>query len=161
MTMEDSKTREFILNISSLWNEQKIREVLYLEALKKDSMGPLRKILTQGHFSALLFQKEIHWIYDYFKCFLTDKDLVTDKKINLITISGLYNLEEKEEVVGYLKKTEGRILQSYKSLSRYLDSDLEIRSVLNEHLDRISEFYEILSKQEKVKIKELKHSLAA
>ena len=161
MTMEDSKTREFVLNISSLWNEHKIREVLYLEALKKDSMGPLRKILTQGHFSALLFQKEIHWIYDYFKCFLTDKDLVSDKKVNLITISGMCDLEEKEEVVGYLKKMEGRILQSYKSLSKYLDSDLEIRSVLNEHLDRISEFYEILSKQEKVKIKEFKHFLAA
>jgi hypothetical protein len=159
--MNDAQTREFVLSISSLWNEQKIREVLYLEALKKDSMGSLRRMLTQGHFSALLFQKEIHWIYDYFKCFLTDKDLVTDKKIDIITVSELYDLEEKEEVAGYLKKTEGKILQSYKSISKYLDIDLEIRSVLNEHLDRISEFYEILSKQEKEKIKELKHSLAA
>jgi hypothetical protein len=153
--MNDAQTREFVLSISSLWYEQKIREVLYLEALKKDSMGSLRRMLTQGHFSALLFQKEIHWIYDYFKCFLTDK------KIDIITVSELYDLEEKEEVAGYLKKTEGKILQSYKSISKFLDIDLEIRSVLNEHLDRISEFYEILSKQEKEKIKELKHSLAA
>ncbi|MCF0054321.1 hypothetical protein [Dyadobacter sp. CY356] len=159
--MEDSKLHEFVLKISSLWNEQKIREVLYLEALKKDSMGPLRKMLTQGHFSALIFQKEIHSIYDYFKCFLTDKDLISDKEVNLNTIAGLYDLEEKEEVTDYLKKTEGRILQSYKSLYKYLDRDLEIKRVVDEHLNRISEFYEILSRYDIVRIKDLKRSVSA
>ncbi|GLU54609.1 hypothetical protein Dfri01_40700 [Dyadobacter frigoris] len=159
--MEDSKLHEFVLKISSLWSEQKIREVLYLEALKKDSMGPLRRMLTQGHFSALLFQKEIHWIYDYFKCFLTDKDLVNNEEVNLNTISVLHDLEGKEEVAGYLKKTEGKVLQSYRSLYKYLDRDLETRRVVDEHLDRISEFYEILSKQEIVIIKDLKRPVTA
>jgi hypothetical protein len=159
--MEDSKLHEFVLKISALWNEQKIREVLYLEALKKDSMGPLRKMLTQGHFSALIFQKEIHGIYDYFKCFLTDKDLVSNSEVNLNTMAGLYNLEEKEDIADFLKKTEGRILQSYKSLYKYLDRDLEIKRVVDQHLDRISEFYEILSRYEIVLVKDSKRPIAA
>ncbi len=161
MVMEDSKLSEFVLKISALWNDQKRREVLYLEALKKDSMGPLRKMLTQGHFSALLFQKEIHWIYDYFKCFLTDKDLVNSAESNSDTIADLHALEEKEQVAGYLKRTEGRILQSYRSLYKYLERDPETRRVVDEHLERISEFYEILSRQEIVKRNELNRTFVA
>lgn len=161
MVMEDSKLSEFVLKISNLWNDQKRREALYLEALKKDSMGPLRKMLTQGHFSALLFQKEIHWIYDYFKCFLTDKDLVHSAETNSDTIAGLHGIEDKEQVAGYLKKTEGKILQSYRSLYKYLERDPETRRVVDEHLERISEFYEILSRQEIVKRNELNHTFLA
>jgi len=161
MVMEDSKLNEFVLKISALWSEQKRREVLYLEALKKDSMGPLRKMLTQGHFSALLFQKEIHWIYDYFKCFLTDKDLINSAEVNSDSIMALHNLEEKEEVAGVLKKTEGKILQSYRSLYKYIEREPETKRVVDEHLERISEFYEILSKQEIGKRNEIVHTFAA
>lgn len=159
--MEDSKVNEFVLKISSLWNEQKRREVLYLEALKKDSMGPLRRMLTQGHFSALLFQKEIHWIYDYFKCFLTDRDLVRSPETDLNTASDMYHMEGKEEVAGYLKKAEEKILQSYRALYKYLDKESETRRVVDDHLNRISEFYEILSRQEIVKTKDIKSQAIA
>ena len=161
MVMEDSKLNEFVLKISALWNEQKRREVLYLEALKKDSMGPLRKLLTQGHFSALLFQKEIHWIYDYFKCFLNDKDLVNSAEVNSDSVQALHNLEEKAEVADVLKKTEGKILQSYRSLYKYIEREPETKRLLDEHLERISEFYEILSKQVIVKRSEISHPFAA
>lgn len=155
MVMEDSKLSEFVLKISALWNDQKRREVLYLEALKKDSMGSLRKILSHGHFSALLFQKEIRSMYDYFKCFLTDKDLENSSETNADTVAYLHELEEKEQVAGYLKRTEGEILQSYRSLYKYLERDSETRRVVDEHLERISEFYDILSRQEIVKRNEL------
>lgn len=161
MGMEDSKLNEFVLKISALWSEQKRREVLYLEALKKDSMGPFRKMLTQGHFSALLFQKEIHWIYDYFKCFLNDKDLVNSVEVNSDTVLAMYNVENKEEVTDVLKKTEGRILQSYRSLYKYIEREPETKRVVDEHLERISEFYEILSRQLLVQRKELPHPFAA
>lgn len=124
-------------------------------------MGPLRKMLTQGHFSALLFQKEIHWIYDYFKCFLTDKDLINSAEVNSDSIMALHNLEEKEEVAGVLKKTEGKILQSYRSLYKYIEREPETKRVVDEHLERISEFYEILSKQEIGKRNEIVHPFAA
>ncbi|WP_229213641.1 hypothetical protein [Dyadobacter psychrotolerans] len=105
--MEKAQASEFVLKISALWSAQKRRENLYLEALRKDSMGPLRRMLTQGHISAVLFQKEIRWIYDYFKCFMTDKDLgelsLTNSDKNLMK-----GIEEKEEIAGYLKKNEGR-----------------------------------------------------
>ena len=158
--MEKAQTSEFVLKISALWNAQKKRENLYLEALKKDSMGPLRRMLTQGHFSAVLFQKEIRWIYDYCKCFMNDKELgelpVTGSDRNL-----LRDIEDKEEVAGFLKKNEGKVLQSYKSLVSNLESDSETRRVLREHLDRISEFYEILSKQEGNNIKSMQLNSAA
>lgn len=159
--MEDSKLNEFVLRISALWNEQKRREVLYLEALKKDSMGPLRKMLTQGHFSALLFQKEILWMYDYFKCFLNDKELINSVQVNLDNVAVLRNLEEKEEVAGVLKNTEEKILQSYRSLYKFIELDSETKRVIDEHLERISEFYEILSKLEIVKRNDVANSLAA
>ncbi|MCF2444869.1 hypothetical protein L0657_12955 [Dyadobacter sp. CY345] len=159
--MEDSKLNEFVLRISALWNEQKRREVLYLEALKKDSMGPLRKMLTQGHFSALLCQKEILWMYDYFKCFLTDKDLINSPEVKSDNLAVLHNLEEKEEVAGVLKNAEEKILQSYRSLYKFMELDSETKRVIDEHLERISEFYEILSKMELVKKNGLVKSLAA
>lgn len=158
--MEKAQTREFVLKISALWNAQKRRESLYLEALKKDSMGSLRRILSQGHFSAVLFQKEICWIYDYFKCFMNDKELgdisVTSSDKNL-----LRDIEEKEEVASVLKKNEGKVLQAYRSLVSNLEGDSETRRVLREHLDRISEFYEILSKQESDNITSLQLNTAA
>ena len=158
--MEKAQTSEFVLKISALWNAQKRRENLYLEALKKDSMGSLRRILSQGHFSAVLFQKEICWIYDYFKCFMNDKELrdmtVTSSDKNL-----LKGIEEKEEVASVLKKNEGKVLQAYRSLVSNLEGDSETRRVLREHLDRISEFYEILSKQENDNIKNLQLNTAA
>ena len=161
MVKEDLKLSEFVLKISALWKEQKNREVLYLEALRKDSMSPLRKMLTQGHFSALIFQKEIQWIYDYFKCMLNDKDLVSAAETDLDSISVMKNLEDREDVAGVLKKVEGRILQSYRSLYKYIDRDSETRTVIDQHLERISEFYEILSRQEIVRNSELTHSIAA
>lgn len=158
--MEKAQTREFVLKISALWNAQKRRENLYLEALKKDSMGSLRRILSQGHFSAVLFQKEICWIYDYFKCFMNDKELgdisVTSSDKNL-----LRDIEEKEEVASVLKKNEGKVLHAYRSLVSNLEGDSETRRVLREHLDRISEFYEILSKQESDNITSLQLNTAA
>ena len=145
--MENVKVKEFVLKISDLWNEQKKREVLYLEALKKDSMGSLRKLLSQGHFSALLFQKEIRSIYDYFKCLMTDKDLGDLSQTFDDHISFLQGIEEKEEVAEVLRNNENAVLNVYKTLFKQLEKDSEIRKILEGQLSRISEFYEILSKQ--------------
>ncbi|MCE7040905.1 hypothetical protein [Dyadobacter sp. CY312] len=145
--MENVQKGDFVLRISALWGDQKRRENLYLEALKKDSMSPLRRVLTQGHFSAVLFQKEIRWIYDYVKCLLTDKELGELPSENL-NQTQMGDLENKEQITTYLKKNEGLVLQSYNSLVSSMELGSEARRVLGEHVDRISEFYEILSKQE-------------
>ena len=151
--MENTKAREFVQKIKGLWSEQKNRELIYLEAMKKEGMGPMRKMLTQGHFSALLCQKEIRSIYDYFKCFFNDKEL---GDLNEIQISGdhlMQDIEGKEEILGFLKNNEGMVLQYYKALIKHLDIEAEVRQILNQHLDRISELYEILSKQGNMKLR--------
>jgi hypothetical protein len=155
MENEEMKEGEFVLKISALWREQKRREFVYLLALKKDKMGPFRKMLSQGHFSAMLFQREIRSLYDYFKCFMNDKDLDDSLWVQETAETSLQHLEEKEQVAGYLKKMESKILNSYRSLHKYLERDSETRKVLDEHLYRISEFYEILAKHELTKPTEL------
>jgi hypothetical protein len=47
--MEESKGNEFIQMIRALWNEQKKREILYLEALKKDGMGSSSALWEATH----------------------------------------------------------------------------------------------------------------
>jgi len=160
--MEDSKKDDFVQMIRALWNEQKSRELLYLEALKKDSMGPCRRILSQGHVSALLFQKEIKWIYDYFKCFLTDKELGDVNHITARTaLKMLEDVEEKEQIASCLKRIEAGTLKLYKRLRTLVDRDSEARMMLDEHLIRISEFYEALSKLEGSNMKSVGYTAAA
>lgn len=147
--MEESRGNEFIQMIRALWNEQKKREVLYLEALKKDGMGPFRRVLSQGHVSAVLFQKEIRAVYDYFKCFLNDKELADQNQIaSHVSLQLLENASGREEVASCLKKIEAATLQLYKSLRHYLDREPETQRLMDEHLMRTSEFYEMLCKLE-------------
>ncbi|TLU99407.1 hypothetical protein [Dyadobacter luticola] len=146
--MERVMENDFIPMIRALWNEQKNRELLYLEALKKDSMGSFRRILSQGHVSAVLFQKEIRWIYDYFKCFLEDKELADNQISSMASLQMLENLTEKEDIASCLKKLEAATLQLYKALCTYMDREYEIKRMLDEHLIRISEFYDALCKME-------------
>ena len=153
--MENAKAREFVQKIRGLWREQKNREFIYLEAMKKDGMGPMRKMLAQGHFSALLCQKEICSIYDYFKCFFNDRELGDLNEVKVNEGHLMQEIEGKEQVVGFLRNNEGLVLQSYKSIIKHLDLEAEVRQTLNQHLDRISELYEILSKQGNIKLKSL------
>jgi c-di-AMP phosphodiesterase-like protein len=160
--MEESRKNEFVQAIRALWNEQKTRELLYLEALKKDCMGPSRRILSQGHVSALLFQKEIKWIYDYFKCFLTDKELGETNHITSRSVMKmLEDVEDKQQIATCLKKIEGATLQLYKMLRTYVDKDSEARMMLDEHLVRISEFYDALCKLELGGKKSISYTAAA
>ena len=160
--MEERTKNEFVPMIRALWIEQKNRELLYLEALKKDNMGSCRRILSQGHVSALLFQKEIKWIYDYFKCFLTDKDLgETNQILSRQALKTLENLNEKEEIATCLKRIESATLQLYKTIRTYVDKDSEARLMLDEHLIRISEFYDALCKLEVGNQKSIRYIAAA
>lgn len=160
--MEERTKNEFVSMIRALWIEQKNRELLYLEALKKDNMGSCRRILSQGHVSALLFQKEIKWIYDYFKCFLTDKDLgETNQILSRQALKMLENLNEKEEIATCLKRIESATLQLYKTIRTYVEKDSEARKMLDEHLIRISEFYDALCKLEVGSQKSIRYIAAA
>lgn len=160
MAKETVKMDEFVRKISALWVEQKKREILYLEALKKDGMGSLRRMLSQGHFSAVLFQKEIRWIYDYFKCFLTDKELGEITSQSSANQVFMQEIKESDQVFGLLKKNEGTIILSYKSLFKYIDRESEARRILDDHLERISEFHDILSKLELSTVKTSNFKLA-
>lgn len=147
--MEESRGNEFIQMIRALWNEQKKREILYLEALKKDGMGPFRRVLSQGHVSAVLFQKEIRAVYDYFKCFMNDKELTDQNPIFAsASLEILESVNGKEEVASHLKKIEAVVIQLYKSLCNQLEREPEAQRLMDEHLVRTSEFYDMLSKYE-------------
>lgn len=160
--MENVKGKELILMIKALWNEQKNRELLYLEALRKDVNGSFRRVLSQGHVSAVLFQREICWIYDYFKCFLNDKDLnEANAGISRAAAKMLENVDQQEDIARCLKRNEAATLQLYNSLRGYMDKDSEARKVLDEHLVRISEFYETLRKLEIGSRKMITYTVAA
>ncbi|MCE7060959.1 hypothetical protein [Dyadobacter sp. CY343] len=160
--MENVRTNNFVPIIRALWVEQKNRELLYLEALKKDSMGSFRRLLSQGHVSAVLFQKEIRSIYDYFKCFLTDKELSETNQIaSLASLQLLENAKAPSEVAACLRKLEGTTLQHYKALRTYMDRELEACRILDEHLNRIAEFYEVLGKLEGNSRKTIAYTAAA
>jgi hypothetical protein len=146
--MKDAGASELVMKIGALWRENKRREFLYLQALRKDSMGSLRQMLAKGHFSAVLFQKEINWIYDYFKCLLTDKDLDESMPDKYFQEGSFDDVQGKEQVASYLKNTEGEILLSYKALDKYVDRYADIKRIVDEHAHRITRFYELLSKQE-------------
>jgi uncharacterized protein VirK/YbjX len=147
--MEKVMGNEFVPMIRALWNEQKNRELLYLEALKKESIGSFRKLLSQGHVSAVLFQKEIRVIYDYFKCFLNDKELGDTNQIaSMASLQSLENANGLPEIAACLKKIEAGTLQLYKSLRTYLEREFDTVDVLDEHFARISEFHEALSNLE-------------
>lgn len=159
--MENIRANEFIPMIRALWNEQRNRELLYLEALKKDSMGSFRRVLSQGHVSAILFQKEIRWIYDYFKCFLDDKELADNQISTMASLQMLEAINEKEEIAGCLRAIEAATLLLYKSLRIYMDKESEVINVLDEHLIRISEFYDALCKLEVGNRKSFSYTVAA
>jgi len=160
--MENVKGKELILMIKALWNEQKNRELLYLEALKKDVNGSFRRVLSQGHVSAVLFQREICWIYDYFKCFLNDKELGdANSASSSMAAKMLDNLDHQEDIARCLKRNEAATVQLYNSLRVYMDKDSEARKVLDEHLSRISEFYETLRKLEIGSRKMISYTVAA
>ncbi|REA57626.1 hypothetical protein DSL64_23085 [Dyadobacter luteus] len=146
--MEHAAAREFVSKVASLWKAQQRRAFLYKEALKKDNVSSLRKTLSQGYFSALLFQKEIQGVYDYVKCLLTDEDL--EKQGAEVMISDqLSDTEEESQIVNRLITVESTILESYHSLEGHLEYATETKSILSDHLERISDFYRILSKYQR------------
>ncbi|WP_327487088.1 hypothetical protein [Telluribacter sp.] len=129
-----------------LWNEHKKRETLYIEAMKKDDLGTLRRTCNQGHISALLFQKEIQWIYDYFKCMLNDSDL-RDSSVKKSNPISLDKFNDRILIARLLKDTEYSTLHCYQKLLKYLDKDSEESYILQEHIARISDLYEVLAKE--------------
>jgi hypothetical protein len=143
--MENEAARDFVNKVATLWKAQQNRALLYKEALQKDNIGSLRKTLSQGYFSALLFQKEIQGIYDYVKCLLTDEDL-QNRHSGMVFSDQLKDVEEGSQIVKQLMYTESIVLQSYKSLENHLEYVTEVKHILSDHLERISEFYKILSK---------------
>lgn len=143
--MEQEAAREFVSKVAILWKAQRVRASLYREALQKDNIGPLRKTLSQGYFSALLFQKEIQGIYDYIKCLFTDEDL-SNKHSDTTFSNQLANVEEGSQIVKHLMNIESTVLQSYQSLESHLEYVTDVKHILTDHLERISEFYKILSK---------------
>jgi hypothetical protein len=143
--MEKAHLKEFVQGTAMLWNEHKKREALYIEAMKKDDLGTLRRVCNQGHISALLFQKEIQWIYDYFKCMLNDTDL-RETFIKADTVS-LDWVEDRSQLALSLKDTEKKTIRYYHKVLKYLDKDSEEASIMHEHLSRISDLHDVLTKE--------------
>ncbi|WP_025762124.1 hypothetical protein [Dyadobacter tibetensis] len=142
---------EMISKIRLLWNQQCLRETLYLNALKMDRICHLRKSLTQGHFSSLLFQRELKSVYDYLKCLLTDDGLAIPS-YSTEQHNGIFHLREMEgrqmEVAGFFKKTEATLLNSYQTVSQYLEWDQSILDMLDDHQVSIKGFYESMAHRE-------------
>lgn len=139
--------KEFVRSTAMLWKEHKKRELLYMRMLKKDNLGSIRRLCYQGHLSAVLFQKEIQWIYDYFKCNLSDASLsdYVDSETN--KLSTLDQVDDKGVLVRVLKETECSTIDSYQSVMRFVEREGEVYSILREHLDRLHDFCERLTRE--------------
>ncbi|PWJ58365.1 hypothetical protein CLV98_104224 [Dyadobacter jejuensis] len=133
---------ELARSIRLLWDQQCIRESLYLKALRKDRIGALRRVLSQGYFSAMLFKRELKTIYDYAKCFMsdTDLDLVCKEQGDQAQIIILTDLEEERHIAGFFRGLEESVLESYQGLFHHFDWDTHTRQLLLEHKDRIRDF---------------------
>ncbi|WP_207505031.1 hypothetical protein [Telluribacter humicola] len=143
--MDKAHLKEFVQCTAMLWNEHKKREALYVEAMKKDDLGSLRRVCNQGHISALLFQKEIQWVYDYFKCMLNDCDL-RENTIKSNTVS-LDRIEDRTLLARLLKDAEYSTIHCYQKVLKFLDKDSEEASMMHEHIARLSDLYEVLAKE--------------
>jgi hypothetical protein len=139
--MDTTEMREFVQGIALLWKENKRRELLYIHVMKRDHLGNLRRLCNQGHISALLFQKEIQWIYDYFKCSLNDCDL-RDGFVAAPTEyeqeTTLDHLSDTSTIVRLIKEAELTTIRGYQSVIRFVDREGEVHSILRDHLDRIT-----------------------
>jgi len=139
--MDTTEMKEFVEGIALLWKENKRRELLYIHVMKRDHLGNLRRLCNQGHISALLFQKEIQWIYDYFKCNLNDCDLKDGFEASPADYAHeatLDTLTDTSMVVRLIKEAELTTIRGYQSVIRFVDRDGEVHSILRDHLDRIT-----------------------
>ncbi|MPR36264.1 hypothetical protein [Salmonirosea aquatica] len=139
--MDTTEMKEFVEGIALLWKENKRRELLYIHVMKRDHLGNLRRLCNQGHISALLFQKEIQWIYDYFKCNLNDCDLrdafeaaPSDHEQE----AALDTMKDTGMVVRLIKEAELTTIRGYQSVLKYVDLGGEVHGILREHLDRLT-----------------------
>ena len=131
--------KEFVQGIVLLWEENKRRELLYIRMMKSDQLGNFRRLCNQGHITALLFQKEIQWIYDYFKCNLNDSDLQTAFESSApIQETVLDGMEDNSTLVCLAKEVELTTIRGYQSVIRFIDHEGEVYDILRDHLDRIT-----------------------
>ncbi len=133
--------KEFVEGIALLWKANKRRELLYIHVMKRDHLGKMRRLCNQGHISALLFQKEIQWIYDYFKCNLNDCDLREEFEaapVDHAQVTTLDTLRDTRMVVRLIKEAELTTIRGYQSVIRFVDREGEVHNILREHLDRIT-----------------------
>jgi hypothetical protein len=137
--MDTTEMKEFVQGIALLWEENKRRELLYIRLMKSDQLGSFRRLCNQGHITALLFQKEIQWIYDYFKCNLNDSDLQTAfESATSIQETGLDGMEDNGTLVRLAKEVELTTIRGYQSVIRFIDQEGEVYDILRDHLDRIT-----------------------
>ena len=138
--MEKIEKREFVQSIALLWEENKRRELLYIRVMKNDHLGNFRRLCNQGHITALLFQKEIQWIYDYFKCNLSDSDLrVAFEDTPHIQSAEFDGTEDNSTLVRLIKEVELTTIRGYQSVIRFINPEGEVYDILRDHLDRITQ----------------------
>jgi hypothetical protein len=139
--MDKGTLEKLVKSTALLWNQHKKREALYIEAMKTEDLGALRTVCNQGHFSALLFQKEIQWIYDYFKCSLSDYDLQVHFNESVQTEDKPRKIRPKRVLTYLLKEAEFSTIKCYHRVLKYVESDSETSRIMREHLDRIADLY--------------------
>ena len=138
--MEKIEKREFVQSIAMLWKENKRRELLYIRVMKNDHLGHFRRLCNQGHITALLFQKEIQWIYDYFKCNLSDSDLrVAFEHTPHGQSTEFDGTEDNSTLVRLIKEVELTTIRGYQSVIRFVNPEGEVYDILRDHLDRITQ----------------------
>lgn len=150
--MDKLTLEKFVKSTALLWNQHKKREALYIEVMRSEDLGALRKVCNQGHFSALLFQKEIQWIYDYFKCSLSDYDLQDHFKETVQIEDKPLKVRHKRVLTHLLQEAEFSTIECYRKVLKYVDSDSETSRIMREHLDRIADLYKSWKKEVGVSI---------
>lgn len=138
--MNTTEMKEFVQGMALLWEENKRRELLYINVMKNDHLGNFRRLCNQGHITALLFQKEIQWIYDYFKCNLSDSDLRTAfEDADPAQQTVLDGKEDNSTLLRIIKEVELTTIRGYQSMIRFVDQEGEVYDILRDHLDRITQ----------------------
>lgn len=138
--MNTTEMKEFVQGIALLWEENKRRELLYIRVMKSDQLGSFRRLCNQGHITALLFQRDIQWIYDYFKCNLNDSDLqISFEDTPSVQHTALDGMENNSTLLRLIKEVELTTIRGYQAVIRFIDQEGEVYDILRDHLDRITQ----------------------
>lgn len=131
-------------SITRLWRLYKQQESLFRLGMSLNTSFELRKVFSSGYMMTLLFKKDIDAMYQTIKNNLRDGDLSS-----IVRNMDGFDPESanEQEVLSMLASQQQMILEAYRQLMSKLDHGSEAAHCCDEHIERLSHFESVLSRE--------------